>query len=154
MAFDNLKLDKGLYTSSKGFTAALEEIDPSENYAGTELAGLDAFERQLKRFDIKVNSVDSDRVDKFFQTTDSAALFPEYINRAVRQGMEKNDILSKIIATTTMIDSLDYRTIESCPTADEKSLAEVGEGAHIPETVIRTKEWSLLRAMWLCFTSR
>ena len=29
MAFDNIKLDKGLYTGSKGFTASLEEIDPS-----------------------------------------------------------------------------------------------------------------------------
>lgn len=140
MAFDNIKLDKGLYTSSKGFTKSLEEIDPSENYVGTELEGLDAFQRQLKRFNIKVNSEESDRVDKFFQTTDSAVLFPEYINRAVRQGMEQNDILSKIVATTTNIDSFDYRTIESCPEEEDKTLAEVAEGAVIPETVIKTKE--------------
>lgn len=38
MSFDTLKLDKGLYTSSKGFTKALEEVDPSENYKGTERA--------------------------------------------------------------------------------------------------------------------
>ena len=37
MTFDTIKLDKGLYTSNKGFTRALEEIDPSENYIGTEL---------------------------------------------------------------------------------------------------------------------
>ena len=43
--FETIKLDKGLYTASKGFTAALEEIDPSENYKGTALEGLDAFER-------------------------------------------------------------------------------------------------------------
>lgn len=42
MAFDTLKLDKGLYASSKGFTASLEAVDPSENYIGTELEGLDA----------------------------------------------------------------------------------------------------------------
>ncbi len=29
MAFDNIKLEKGLYTTSKGFTASLEELDPS-----------------------------------------------------------------------------------------------------------------------------
>lgn len=39
MAFDNIKLDKGLYSTTKGFTASLEEIDPSENYIGTELEG-------------------------------------------------------------------------------------------------------------------
>ena len=42
MAYDNLKLEKGLYTTGKSFTQALEQIDPSENYAGTPLEGLDA----------------------------------------------------------------------------------------------------------------
>ena len=95
MAFDNIKLDKGLYSTTKGFTASLEEIDPSENYIGTELEGLDAYQRQLKRFDIKVSGRDSDCVSKFFSSTDSAALFPEYISRAVAQGMEENDVLSR-----------------------------------------------------------
>lgn len=39
MAYDNLKLEKGLYTTGKSFTQALEQIDPSENYAGTPLEG-------------------------------------------------------------------------------------------------------------------
>ena len=55
MAFDNLRLDKGLYASPKGFTASLEAADPSENYKGTALEGLDAYQRQLKRFGIKVS---------------------------------------------------------------------------------------------------
>ena len=52
--FETIKLDKGLYTAREGFTASLEAVDPSENYKGTALEGLDAFERQLKRFDIRV----------------------------------------------------------------------------------------------------
>ena len=51
--FDNIKLEKGLYASGN-FTKALESIDPSENYKGTSLEGLDAYQRQLKRFGIKV----------------------------------------------------------------------------------------------------
>ena len=39
MAYDNLKLEKGLYTTGKSFTQALEQIDPSENYAGTRWRG-------------------------------------------------------------------------------------------------------------------
>lgn len=140
MAFDNIKLEKGLYTTSKGFTASLEELDPSENYIGTDYEGLDAYQRQLKRFDIKVSGTGSDTISKFFATTDSAALFPEYISRAVQQGIEEEDILPKIIATTTNIDSLDYRAIESVPTEAEKELALVVEGEAIPETTIRTKE--------------
>ena len=140
MAFDNIKLEKGLYTTSKGFTASLEELDPSENYIGTDYEGLDAYQRQLKRFDIKVSGTGSDTVSKFFKTTDSAALFPEYISRAVQQGLEEQDILPKIIATTTNIDSLDYRAIESVPDEAEKELALVAEGEIIPETNIKTKE--------------
>lgn len=140
MAFDNIKLEKGLYSTAQGFTASLEKLDPSENYRGTELEGLDAYQRQLKRFDIKVSGSESDSVSKFFQTTDSAVLFPEYVSRAVQQGMEEADLLSKIIATTTNIDSLDYRSVESVPSDDEKELAAVGEGAFIPETTIRAKD--------------
>lgn len=140
MSFDNIKLEKGLYTTSKGFTASLEELDPSENYIGTDYEGLDAYQRQLKRFDIKVSGTGSDTISKFFKTTDSAALFPEYISRAVQQGLEEEDIISKIVATTTQIDSLDYRAIESVPSEEDKELAFVSEGAKIPETSIKTKE--------------
>ena len=74
MAFyDSIRLEKGMYaTPGKSFTQVLEELDSSKNYEGTELAGLDAYQRQLKRFDIKVGGNDSDIVEKFFQTSDSA----------------------------------------------------------------------------------
>lgn len=138
--FETIKLDKGLYHTSKGFLAELENIDPSENYKGTSLEGLDAFERQLKRFDIKVKGPNSDTIEKFFATTDSAALFPEYIARAVRQGAENSSTIDQIVATKTNINGLDYRTITSIPTDEEKKLKEVAEGTAIPETVIHTQE--------------
>ncbi len=135
--FDSIKLEKGMYaTSGKTFTQALEELDPSENYKGSSLEGLDAYERQLKRFNIKVNGANSDVVDKFFQTTDSQVLFPEYISRAVWQGVEMADVLPEFIATRTIIDGMDYRPITSEPTDDEKELKVVAEGASLPQTVI------------------
>ena len=140
MTFDNIRLEKGLYTTGKSFTQALESIDPSENYQGTALEGLDAYQRQLKRFGIKVGGAGSDVVDKFFKTSDSAVLFPEYVARAVRQGMEQADILPGVVASTTVFDGLDYRSITSMPTDEEKELKIVSEGAFIPETNIRTKE--------------
>ena len=138
--FENLKLEKGLYTTGKSFTQTLEELDPSENYIGTPLEGLDAYQRQLKRFGIRVAGKGSDTVEKFFKTSDSAALFPEYVSRAVYQGIKENDILPKIVATVTEINGLDYRTIASVPEESEKELADVEEGAEIPETNIKTQE--------------
>ena len=138
--YENIKLEKGLYTTGKSFTEALEALDPSENYIGTELEGLDAYQRQLKRFSIKVSGKGSDRVEKFFKTSDSAALFPEYISRAVRAGIDENNLLDKIVATTTNVEALDYRTIASVPSEEEKALALVNEGEAIPETQIKTQE--------------
>lgn len=140
MAFDNIKLEKGLYTTGKSFSSALESLDPSENYVGTELEGLDAFQRQLKRFDIKISGKGSDCIAKFFQTSDSAALFPEYISRAVRQGMERDNLLDKIVATVTEVDSYDYRAIGIDANDESLTPATVGEGAFIPETHIKLKE--------------
>ena len=46
MSFDNIRLEKGMYGCDRTFTQTLEELDPSENYKGTNLEGLDAFQRQ------------------------------------------------------------------------------------------------------------
>ena len=141
MGFDNLKLEKGMYRQAgKTFTQVLESLDPSENYRGTVLEGTDAFQRQLKRFGIRAKGAGSSPVEKFFSTSDSAVLFPEYIARTVRQGMEENDILPAITATTTVIDSMDYRSIYSNPTDEDKQLQDVAEGAAIPETEVKTKD--------------
>ena len=140
MAYDNIRIEKGMYRAPGGLTGALEKLDPSDEYKNTELEGLDAYQRQLKRFDISVAGAGSSTVEKFFQTSDSAALFPEYVSRAVRLGMNEGDKLSSIVATTTRIKGMDYRTIKS--NADEESLQlkSVAEGAVIPETTIKVSD--------------
>ena len=139
--FENIRLEKGMYgRSGHTFTQTLEELDPSEHYRGTPLEGLDAFQRQLKRFDIKVKGAGSDLVEKFFHSTDSAVLFPEFVSRVVRQGLEEESILAHITATVTNFDGMDYRTIASIPTGDQKALRRVEEGAEIPPTTVRTQE--------------
>ena len=138
--FDTIHLEKGMYSNGRSLTEVLEGLDPSENYKGTDLEGLDAFQRQLKRFDIRVGGAYSDCVQKFFDTSDSAALFPEYVSRAVRQGLENNDYLKDIVAAKTVIDGMDYRTVVSSPSDDDKSLKPVAEGAVLPQTNIKTGE--------------
>lgn len=138
--FENVKLEKGMYhEAGRSFCQVLEKLDPSEQYKGTAMEGLDAFQRQLKRFDIKVKGAGSDLVDKFFSTTQSAVLFPEYIARAVKVGMEEANVLPEITATETRIEGMDYRSITSVP-EDEKKLKRVAEGAEIPQTTVKTQD--------------
>lgn len=139
--FENITIEKGMYQNKgKTLTDVLESLDPSTNYNGTSLESLDAFSRQLKRFDIKVSGKGSDSIEKFFETSDSAALFPEYISRAVMQGMERADILPNLVASVTDIDGMDYRSIVSSPSEDDKTLKIVNEGMTIPQTTVKTRE--------------
>lgn len=139
--FEQVKLEKGMYREAgRSFTQTLERLDPGEAYRGTALEGLDAFQRQLKRFDIKVRGAGSDTVEKFFSTSQSAVLFPEYIARSVKQGMEEADLLPSITAATTVIDGLDYRSITAVPDKGDKTLRRVEEGAAIPATRVKTQE--------------
>lgn len=139
MAFENITLEKGMYgVPGKNFTQVLEELDGSQNYAGTPFAGLDAYQRQLKRFGIRVSGANCDTVEKFFTSSQSAALFPEYVARAVRQGMEMASSLPDIAATVTKIDTLDYRTVQTATASGQKIEDPVAEGTAIPETVIKT----------------
>ncbi len=141
MAFcDSIKLEKGMYSvSGKGFTQVLEELDPSENYKGTPMENLDAYERQLKRFGIKVNGPGCDKVEKFFSATDSAILFPEFISRAIKKGLTACDILPSITAANTFIDGIDYRTISST-TENYDSSTMGGEGKLIRAVNVTTND--------------
>jgi len=131
--YNTIKLEKGLYNiAGKSFTQALEALD-CNCYDTTELRGLDAFERQLKRFDIKVCGCESDMVEKFFQTTESAVLFPEFVRRAIKQGMDEASILPEIVAAQTRVNGVDYRGLSVVQDGFDN---EIMEGGVLPTTSI------------------
>ena len=139
--FNEIRLDKGMYCEAgKSFEQVLEGLDRNENYKGTPYEGMDAFQRQLKRFDIKVRGAGSDVVEKVFSTSESAVLFPEYVSRSVKAGMEEGNILPSITASVTRFEGMDYRSIYSAASGDDKALRFVGEGALIPQTEIRAAD--------------
>ena len=60
-------------------------------------------------------------------------LFPEYIARSVRQGMEEADLLPQLTAAVTRFDGMDYRSITSEAGGEEKELRRVDEGDRDPQ---------------------
>lgn len=135
--YDNITLEKGLYNiTGKSFTEALSDLDGDENYVGTELEGLDAFERQLKRFDIKVSGANSDRVEKFFKTTQSAVLFPEFVRRCIKAGMDNASVLPYIVAANTYTDGIDYHGITLTDSDSGSEVVTVNAGAALPITTV------------------
>lgn len=131
--FENVKLEKGMYNlSGKSFSDYLEENDPAENYAGTPYEGLDAFERQLKRFDIKIGGCCCDRVEKFFTTTESAVLFPEFVRRSIKKGFE-DCCLDDMVAAKTLCESNHYSGCVMSETSYDKAT----EGETMAASVIK-----------------
>ncbi|MDE6763578.1 MAG: hypothetical protein K2J73_07860 [Oscillospiraceae bacterium] len=133
--YNTIKIEKGFYNlSGKTFSQALEAIDPSENYTDEALRKADAFERQLKRFDIKVRGVNADKVDKFFQSAESALLFPEFVRRAVESGLNSG-CLNKITAAVSITDGIDCRGIVLTDGTQEYT-ETTAVGAELPESSI------------------
>ncbi len=124
----------------------LEKEDPSSEYGANEK--LDAFERQLKRFDIKTKSNDkfgiyADTVDKFYLTEESKVLFPEYISRVAREAMVNESILPWLIAITTPIDGTTYEPfyVDDQPTKQSKK--RVTEASELPRCKITGRSTSI-----------
>ena len=136
MDYTQVNLEKGMYTTGKGFAENLEMLDPSDKYVGTELEGLDAVERQFKRYDIRVSGKGCDKIEKFYATTGASVLFPEFISRTVRKGIEENDHLADVIAVTTNCDGMTYQGVFSTPLKSDTELQTVAEGGNIPTTQI------------------
>lgn len=132
--YNTIKLEKGLYgIAGKTFSQALEDMDKSESYESTELCGLDAFERQLKRFDIKISGANSDTVEKFFTTTQSAVLFPEFVRRAIKQGLEEGSLIPTAVSAQTKINGVDYRGLVLTEAGTNSAISE---GGALPITTI------------------
>lgn len=133
--YNTVKIEKGFYDlSGKTFSQALEAVDPSENYTDEALRKADAFERQLKRFDIKVRGVNADKVDKFFQTAESALLFPEFVRRALESGLNSG-CLNKITAAVSVTDGIDCRGIV-LDDGTKKYTETTAVSAELPESSI------------------
>ncbi len=132
--YNDIKLEKGLYNlSGKSFAAALEELDPSAAYSGTPLEGLDAYERQLKRFGIRIIGADCDTVEKFFVTTESAVLFPEFIARSIKKGFDSS-VLGGICAVKTKCGCGQYI---GCTLDDSAEYTTTAETGTLPAAVVK-----------------
>jgi hypothetical protein len=122
-------------------TQWLEEMNPSQPGEA-----LDAFERQLALAGIRISGPGADVIDRFFSSSENAVLFPEYVSRSIKAGMQDFRKLDAVLATRTRIDDNTYRTIfmdDSVLSESDLQLAKVGEGAELPRIEIATSTHTL-----------
>lgn len=139
--YNDIKLDKNMYNiSGKSFSEVLAKLDPDDNYSDTSLRDLDAFERQLKRFDIKINGNDCDTVSKFFTTTESAVLFPEFIRRQIKQGFDDTLCVGKYAASIINADDIEFSALN---VVDDGKSCQINEGAEMGKITVTTHSASV-----------
>lgn len=122
-------------------TGYLETLDPS-----SDQSNLDAFERQLAISGIRINGDDADIIDRFFASKDSSVLFPEFISRSVKIGLDDFSKLKRILSSRVKIEDNTYKSIfmdDSVYSDGEKSLHVIGEGSELPIIEIKTAEHSV-----------
>lgn len=111
-----LDLTEDLYKKGYGsLTDALTMIDPNENYYDSEMSGLDAYERQLHRFNIKVSGNGCGKVSDFFERESTRILFPEFVRRSIEFPI-RNGIWENIFADISK-GSINYN--ENCLFLDD-----------------------------------
>jgi hypothetical protein len=135
------RLYRHLKDKNMSMSDLLDSIDRSSYYTG-EMGQLDAYQRQLAIAGIKTKSIPekgvfADKVERFFQSNvpGSQVLFPEFINRTMRQAKLAPDILPYILATTTGIQAGEaYRTIYTNDVVDDRRLFRVDQTAEMSRT--------------------
>lgn len=145
--YEEISLEKGLYQEAEkdgqSLTEKLEELDPSEEYKGSELEQLDAFDRQLVRMGLDCGKGGSAELGDFFKTSTSSILFPEFVNRNVKLGMGRGKfeaVPEELAATTTTVDSGKYEAIEFDTSNSDVDHKRTGEGAVFAKVIGKTKE--------------
>jgi hypothetical protein len=129
----------------------LEDQDPTQEYSTSDpLSQMDAFERQLYWAGIRTQSdpvkgMYADTVDRFYMSDQPASvvLFPEFINRVLRETLIAPDILGDLIAQVTPVNSSSYRTIYLNDTVGQRRMGRVTQGGELPRVKLSTSEHAI-----------
>jgi len=142
----------GHMREGKNLSRWLEDQDPTQEYSTSDpLSQMDAFERQLYWAGIRTQSdpvkgLFADTVDRFYMSDQPASviLFPEFINRVLRETLIAPDILGDLIAQVTPVNSSSYRTIYLNDTIGERRMGRVTQGGEMPRVKLATSEHAIV----------
>ena len=141
----------GHMREGKNLSRWLEDQDPTEEYSTSDpLSQMSAFERQLYWAGIRTQSdpvqgLFADTVERFYMSNQPASvvLFPEFINRVLRETLIAPDILGDLIAQVTPVNSSSYRTIYLNDTVGERRMGRVSETGDMPRVKLATSEHAI-----------
>ena len=139
-SYKRMKLERGLYQEAEArrltFAEFLGTVDGGA-YVDPD-SPLDAFQQQMAVRNLVTSGPRSIQLDAFYEE-DNRLLFPEWINRQIREGMSlgKHALrLSDLVAVETEIESGVYEVLVS-EIGSEVTPKRVGQGGEFPQVEIK-----------------
>lgn len=111
-------------------------------------APMTAFEELLAAADIKVSGSFSDPIGKFYEFSDTATLFPEYIADRVYAGLLKTSLVPDFAMGETVIDRLTFEKKYLEDAEADRDMMEFSKYEDLPETRIKVGEKSIHLGMY------
>lgn len=93
---------------------------------------MDAYEQTLAEFQIKAFGQFTDRVEKFFTSSDTSVLFPEFVDRTIHAQALKTSLVSQMVSNIAVVRGFEYRKLYLNDTEAERQLAKAGIGGAAP----------------------
>jgi len=138
MWLEDYRVDKGMEpTIYQDLTNSEVHALKKKIKAAGEKVPLTTFEEILKAYDIRTYGPQTDRVEKFFATSDTSVLFPEYLATQVYAGIIQGGLVDQFIATTTNISGEDFRKVYLQDVETERQLSIRGASGEFPRSQIK-----------------
>lgn len=111
-----------------------------------------ALENLFLSYGIKAFGDHTDPVNKVFNLSDSAVLFPAFLSNRIYAGLIQAAPLDEFLATTQVITGTSFRKVYMQDTADQRSTKRGAKGAEAPLVRIVVADQSIaLKKHWLRF---
>ena len=124
---------RGVRAKSGGvWTPNMNEYRALERYA----ADTWVLEQLLASHGIRTKGLDASRVEKFFATSASAALFPAFLETQIYAGILAASLLPALAATETAVTAHQVEAAYLTDVESDRQTAEIGEGAAPPKKKI------------------
>jgi len=108
-----------------------------------EVPPLTAIEECFKYADIKISGQFTDPVGKIYQFSDLDVIFPEYISNKIYAGLLKESLVPKLVAETSVVDSIDFHKIYIEDTEAQRQTGKISIGGEMATTKISVGKRSI-----------
>lgn len=131
------RVEKGLEPTPYVGLSNFERVMMKQTFAAQgKQVPMDAYELTLADYGIRAFGMHTDRVEKFFTLSDTAVLFPEFVDRTIHAQAIRTSLVSQLVSNIVVVKGFEYRKMYMNDTEAERQLAKAGIGGMAPRTSV------------------